>query len=166
MMLLKLTALKKLFAVSPKTSTITPSAKMTGALPRLPPRTFSQSRCPSGSAGGAISISGTAAVGSTLTPSPRARRPPYPAPWWSSRPWAGRRWPRRPPPPRGRGGRHTRHLGGRPGRDRHDDLLLRRLLPLVDGDAAAEAEDGDPRRDLEDVVEVVRDQHDGEALLR
>ena len=38
-----------------------------------------------------------------------------------------------------------------------DDLLLRRLRALVDADVAAEPEHGDPVGDLEDVVQVVRD---------
>ena len=37
------------------------------------------------------------------------------------------------------------------------------LSRLVEGDALAEAQHGDPVGDLEDVVEVVRDEHDGEA---
>ena len=45
------------------------------------------------------------------------------------------------------------------------DLLLRRLVALVDADVAAEAEHGDPCRHLEDVVQVVRDEDDGEPLL-
>ena len=39
------------------------------------------------------------------------------------------------------------------------------LRALVDADVAAEAEDGDPRCHLEDVVQVVRDEHDGQALV-
>ncbi len=38
-------------------------------------------------------------------------------------------------------------------------------VSLVDADVATEPEDRDPRRDLEDVVQVVRDEHHGEALL-
>ena len=52
-----------------------------------------------------------------------------------------------------------RHARG----DRLDDLLLGRLVALVDADVAAEAQDGDPVGDLEDVVQVVRDEHDREA---
>ena len=44
-----------------------------------------------------------------------------------------------------------------------NDLLLRRLCPFVDADVVAEAEHGDPCRHLEDVVQVVRDEHDSEA---
>ncbi len=54
-----------------------------------------------------------------------------------------------------------RHAGG----DRLHDLLLRRLLPLVDADVAPEAQHGDPGRHLEDVVQVVRDEDDREPLL-
>ncbi len=39
------------------------------------------------------------------------------------------------------------------------------VVALVDTDVAAEAQDGDPCRDLEDVVEVVRDEDDGEPLV-
>ena len=39
------------------------------------------------------------------------------------------------------------------------------LAPLVDADVPAEAQDRDPRRRLEHVVQVVRDQDDPEALL-
>ena len=68
-------------------------------------------------------------------------------------------------PVSGRGRRDAGHLRRHAGRDRLDDLLLRRLGALVDGDAAAEPQDGDPRRDLEDVVQVVRDQDDREPLV-
>jgi hypothetical protein len=54
----------------------------------------------------------------------------------------------------------------RPGRDRVHDLLLVRRRALVDADALAEAQHGDPVCDLEDVVEVVRDEHDGQPALR
>jgi len=47
-----------------------------------------------------------------------------------------------------------------------DDLLLRRLLALEDRDRAAEAQHRDPGRDLEDVVQVVRDQNDREMRSR
>src|SRR5580765_5921142 len=50
-------------------------------------------------------------------------------------------------------------------RDRLDDLLRRRLLSLVDADVAAESQNGDPVRDLEDVVQVVRDEDDREPLV-
>ena len=40
------------------------------------------------------------------------------------------------------------------------------LLALVDGDVAPEPQHGDPVRDGEDVVQVVRDQDDGEPLVR
>ena len=56
-------------------------------------------------------------------------------------------------------------LRRRPGRDRVHDLLLRRGRLLVDAHVTAEAEHRDPRRGLEDVVQVVRDDHDAEALL-
>ena len=45
------------------------------------------------------------------------------------------------------------------------DLVLRRLLALVDADVAAEPKHGDAVRGLEDVVEVVRDEDDREPLL-
>ena len=56
-------------------------------------------------------------------------------------------------------------LGRNSGGDRLDDLLLRGRRALVDTDVAAEAQDGDPGRGLEDVVQVVRDEDDGEPLL-
>src|SRR4051812_579583 len=56
-------------------------------------------------------------------------------------------------------------LGGNARRDRRDDLLLGRLAPLVDADVAPEPEHRDPVGDLEDVVQVVRDDHDREPLL-
>ena len=46
-----------------------------------------------------------------------------------------------------------------------DDLLLGRLLALVERDVPAEPQHRDPVRDREDVVQVVRDEHDGEPLL-
>ena len=46
-----------------------------------------------------------------------------------------------------------------------DDLLLRRRLALVEADVAAEAQHRDPVGDLEDVVQVVRDQDHGDPLL-
>src|SRR5262249_58379863 len=49
--------------------------------------------------------------------------------------------------------------------DRLDDLLLVGLGLLVDADVSPEPQYGDPVRDLEDVNEVVRDEHDREALL-
>src|SRR4029077_1133506 len=55
-------------------------------------------------------------------------------------------------------------LGGAE-RDRLDDLLRRRLLSLVDADVAAKSQNGDPVRDLEDVVQVVRDEDDREPLF-
>src|SRR6187200_417194 len=54
---------------------------------------------------------------------------------------------------------------GRAERDRLDDLLRRRLVALVDADVAAEAEDGHPVGDLEDVDQVVRDEDDREPLV-
>jgi hypothetical protein len=45
----------------------------------------------------------------------------------------------------------------------HD--LFQGLRALVDADVPAEAKDGDAVGGLEDVVEVVRDDHDREALL-
>ena len=51
------------------------------------------------------------------------------------------------------------------GGDRVDDLLLGRRGPLEHADVPTEAQHGDPVGDLEDVVEVVRDDHDGEPLL-
>ena len=50
--------------------------------------------------------------------------------------------------------------------DRLDDFLLGRRVTLVDGDVATESEHGDSVGDLEDVVEVVRDEHDGQPSLR
>ena len=79
-----------------------------------------------------------------------------------------------PDPPLRVGRAHARAPGSRPPRprpcrdargDRLDDLLLRRLVALVDADVAAEAQDGDAVGDLEDVVEVVRDEDDREPLL-
>src|SRR2546429_5950575 len=46
-----------------------------------------------------------------------------------------------------------------------DDLPFVRLVLLVDADVAAESKDGDPIRDLEDVDEIVRHQHDREPLF-
>ena len=51
------------------------------------------------------------------------------------------------------------------GGDGVDDLLLRRLAPLEDGGVASEPEHRDPVGHLEDVVEVVGDEDDGEPLL-
>ena len=65
------------------------------------------------------------------------------------------------PAPRGDSGdlcRNTR-------RDRADDLVLGDFVPVVDTDVAAEPEHGDPVRDLEDVVQVVRDQDDRQPLI-
>ena len=46
-----------------------------------------------------------------------------------------------------------------------DDLVLGDFVAFVDADVAAEPQHGDPVGDLEDVVQVVRDQDDGEPLL-
>ena len=46
-----------------------------------------------------------------------------------------------------------------------DDLLLGRVAPVVDADVAPEPQHGDPIGDLEDVVEVVRDEDDSEPLF-
>ncbi len=64
MMLLKLTAVKKLSAVWLKTATISTSATMTGPLPRLPERRLAIIRpgyeaIPVGSSGGGASTSGS-----------------------------------------------------------------------------------------------------------
>jgi hypothetical protein len=54
-----------------------------------------------------------------------------------------------------------RHARG----DRLHDLLLGRLLALVDADVPAEPQHRDARGGLEDVVQVVRDDDHREALL-
>ncbi len=53
----------------------------------------------------------------------------------------------------------------RAGGDRLHDLLLGRLRPLEQGDPLAEPKHGDPVGALEDVVEVVGDDHDAEVPL-
>ena len=63
------------------------------------------------------------------------------------------------------GVRHPGHVVERAGGDGVDDLLLRRVRPVEHGDPLAEPEHGDPVGDLEDVVEVVRDDHDAQAAL-
>src|SRR5919109_1029954 len=52
-----------------------------------------------------------------------------------------------------------------PGRDRVDDLLLRRLLALEKRHSLTESQHGDPVRHLEYVVQVVRDDRDREIAL-
>jgi hypothetical protein len=52
-----------------------------------------------------------------------------------------------------------------PERDRLHDLLLVRLVPLVDADVPAETWWTRFAGHPEDVDEVVRDEHDGDALL-
>ena len=52
-----------------------------------------------------------------------------------------------------------------PGGNGVHHLLLRRLFALEQGHALTEPQHGDPLCDLEDVVKVVRDDHDGEPLL-
>ena len=54
---------------------------------------------------------------------------------------------------------------GNAGRNRLDDLLLGRLAALVDADVTSESEHRDSVCRLEDVVQVVRDDHDRETLL-
>src|SRR3954464_14036385 len=49
--------------------------------------------------------------------------------------------------------------------DRLDHLALRRRARLEAGDVLAEAQHGDVVGDLEDVVEVMRDDDDGESLM-
>src|SRR3954451_4460333 len=49
--------------------------------------------------------------------------------------------------------------------DQLDDLRGAAVLRLDDGRDASEVEGGDPVRDLHDVVHVVRDQDDAEALV-
>ena len=65
----------------------------------------------------------------------------------------------------GSGARDSRDLRRDPRGDRVDDFLLGRLLALVDADVAPESEHGDPVCDLEDVVQVVRDEHDRKASV-
>ena len=57
------------------------------------------------------------------------------------------------------------HLRQRAGGDGLDDLALGDVLRRELGDVLAEPQDRDPVGDLEDVVQVVRDEHDAEALL-
>src|SRR5207249_7967450 len=144
MMFVKLPGVKKFWAVWLRTRTMIASAKMTGQLPRLPERMLSTicvGRAPSSV------VSGSGAAAWVVTPSPRAR---------VSRRHLGSR----------AGSRNPRDLRRRTGGNRVHDLLLRRLRALVHAHVAAEAENGYPRRGLEDVVQVVRDQDDAETLFR
>ena len=72
MMLLRLTGVKKLFAVRLKTMTMIVRPIITGALPRLPPLMFSHSRVPKLSNGG--STLGVTSIVSVVTRSLRLRR--------------------------------------------------------------------------------------------
>ncbi len=141
-----LPAVRKLSFLVWKKTVISSSPTMIGRLPTSPARTPSHqrerwARTPFSSC--TTSEAATAVVASDVMRLPRSL----------PRPVVVRRL--------GDPGDFRRHAGS----DCVDDLLLGRLFSLEDGDAAAQAQDGDPRRDLEDVVQVVRDDHHREALL-
>ena len=136
-MLPKLTAVKKFVAVNPKKTTMKSSPTTIGTIPMFPVRTFSVDALEE--AGG-----------------PPPRRPAQ-----ASRDDGFGRAHAGVSPVAGMPGDLRRDAGG----DRRDDLLLRGLLALEHADIPSEPEHRDPVRRLEDVVEVVRDDDHGEALL-
>ncbi len=136
----KFPAVKKFVAVKLKYATMRISPRTTGRTPRFPDLMLPSARCQSPCSSSASSPSGSPIPGATISASEVTRRSPAPSP-------------------------DSGHLRRNARGDRLDDLLLRGRRALVDTDVAAEAEDGDPGRGLEDVVQVVRDEDDGEPLL-